>query len=156
MDPPGGAGDGRHEVQVTPMVPIMLPVLGNLACRLLIKVLVRFAWVKQFSIPVPVPRRSPPPVVPHAEVQHKILSPLAEVARELDVSPLFPVDGGDRTLSLDLGPRRAKRVRKPFAGPVVGFGSPCMMFTCFCVIAVFVKKPTRAATARARLGSNDG
>ena len=36
------AGDGRQEVQVTAMVPIQLPVLGNLACRLLDKVLV---WV---------------------------------------------------------------------------------------------------------------
>ena len=38
----------------------------------------------------------------------------------------------------------------------MSFGGPCMMFTCFSVIAVFVKIPTRATTTRARLGSNDG
>ena len=31
-----------------------------------------------------------------------------------------------------------------------------MIFTCLSVVAVFVMTPTRAATARARLGSNDG
>ena len=41
------AGDGRQEVQVTAMVPIQLPVLGNLPCRLLVKVLIWVAWVKQ-------------------------------------------------------------------------------------------------------------
>ena len=46
-------GDG-----LTAMVPIQLPVLGNLACRLLVKVLVWVAWVKQLSVAVPVPRRS--------------------------------------------------------------------------------------------------
>ena len=50
MDPPGGAGDDRHEVQVTPMILIKLPVLGNLACRLLIEVLVRVAWVKELQV----------------------------------------------------------------------------------------------------------
>ena len=74
MDPPRGAGDGRHEVQVTPMVPIMLPALGNLACRLLIKVLVRVAWVKQFSNPVPVSRRSAPPVVPQMRERQLLMS----------------------------------------------------------------------------------
>ena len=56
---PGSAGDGRQEVQVTAMVPIQLPVLGNLACRLLVKVLIRDAGVKEFSVPVPVPRAAP-------------------------------------------------------------------------------------------------
>ena len=31
-------GDGRQEIQLTAMVPIELPVLGNLACRLLVKI----------------------------------------------------------------------------------------------------------------------
>ena len=38
MNPPRGAGDGRQEIQLTAMVPIELPVLCNLACRLLVKV----------------------------------------------------------------------------------------------------------------------
>ena len=41
-----------------------LPVLSNLACRLLVEVLVRAAGVKELSVPVPVPRRSAPTVVP--------------------------------------------------------------------------------------------
>ena len=77
MNPPGSAGDGRQEFQVTAMVPIQLPVLGNLACRLLVKVLVWVAWVKQLSVPVPVPRRSARAVVPEAEVEHEIQSILA-------------------------------------------------------------------------------
>ena len=36
------------------MVPIQLSVLGSLACRLLVKVLIRVARVKEFSVPVPV------------------------------------------------------------------------------------------------------
>ena len=46
MNPPRSAGDGRQEIQLTAMVPIELPVLGNLACRLLVEVLVRAAGVK--------------------------------------------------------------------------------------------------------------
>ena len=42
MNPPRSAGDvshdGRQEIQLTAMVPIELPVLGNLACRLLVKI----------------------------------------------------------------------------------------------------------------------
>ena len=34
VNPPRSAGDGRQEIQLTAMVPIELPVLGNLACRL--------------------------------------------------------------------------------------------------------------------------
>ena len=68
MNPPRSAGDGRQEIQLTAMVPIELPVLGNLACRLLVKVLVRVARVKELSVPVPVPRRSAPAVMPKAEV----------------------------------------------------------------------------------------
>ena len=52
MNPPRSAGDCRHEIQLTAMVPVELPVLGNLACRLLVKVLVRVARVKQFAVPV--------------------------------------------------------------------------------------------------------
>ena len=81
MNAPGSAGDGRQEVQVTAMVPIQLPVLRNLACRLLVKVLVWVAWVNQFSVPVPVPRRRARAVVLEAGVEHEILSPLADVAR---------------------------------------------------------------------------
>ena len=55
MNPPRSAGDGRQEIQLTAMVPIERPVLGNLACRLLVKVLVRVARVKELSVPVPVP-----------------------------------------------------------------------------------------------------
>ena len=82
MNPPGSAGDGRQEVQVTAMVPIQLPVLGNLACRLLVKVLIRVAGVKELSVPVPVPRRSACAVVPE-EAEHQILSspPLVCVSR---------------------------------------------------------------------------
>ena len=47
----------------------------QLACRLLVKVLVRVAGVKELSVPVPVPRRSAPTVVPHTEVKHEVLSP---------------------------------------------------------------------------------
>ena len=86
------------------MVPIELPVLGNLGCRLLIKVLVRLARVEKLSVSVPVPRRSAPAVVPEAEVEHKVLSPIPKVAHQLEVSPLVAVDSGDRTLSLDPGP----------------------------------------------------
>ena len=67
MNAPGSAGDGRQEVQVTAMVPIPLPVLGNLACRLLVKVLVWVAWVKQLSVPMPVPRSSARVAVPDPE-----------------------------------------------------------------------------------------
>ena len=45
-------GDGRQEIQLTAMVPIDLPVLGNLSCRLLVEVLVRAAGVKELSVPV--------------------------------------------------------------------------------------------------------
>ena len=34
------------------MVPIQLPVLGNLACRLLVKVLVGVACMKELSVPL--------------------------------------------------------------------------------------------------------
>ena len=61
-------GDGRQEIQLTAMVPIELSVLGNLACRVLIKVPVRVVRVKELSIPVPVPRRSAPAVMPKADV----------------------------------------------------------------------------------------
>ena len=37
MDAACSAGDGRQEVQVTAMVPVQLPVLGDLACRLLVR-----------------------------------------------------------------------------------------------------------------------
>ena len=50
MNPPESAGNDRQEIQLTAMVPIQLPVLGNLACRLLVKVLIRVAWVKEFSV----------------------------------------------------------------------------------------------------------
>ena len=63
VDPDGSAGDGRKEIQLTAMISIQLPVLGNLACRLVIKVLVRAAGVKKLSVPVPVPRRSARAVV---------------------------------------------------------------------------------------------
>ena len=85
------------------MVPIELPVLGNLACRLLVEVLVRAAGVKELSVPVPVPWRSAPAVVPHAEIKHKVLSPIPKVVHQLEGSPLVAVYSGDRTLSLDLG-----------------------------------------------------
>ena len=49
-----------------------LPVLSNLACRLLVEVLVRAAGVKELSVPVPVPWRSAPTVVPHAEIKHTL------------------------------------------------------------------------------------
>ena len=77
---PGSAGDGRQEVQVTAMVPIQLPVLGNLACRLHVKILIRVAWVKQLSVPAPVPRSSARAVVPEAEFEYKVLSPIPNVA----------------------------------------------------------------------------
>ena len=80
MNPPRSAGDGRQEIQLTAMVPIELSVLGNLACRLLVKVLVRVARVKELSVPVPVPRRSAPAVMPKADVEHKVLSPIPNVA----------------------------------------------------------------------------
>ena len=85
------------------MVSVQLPVLLNLACRLLVEVLVRVAGVKELSVPVPVPGRSAPTVVPHAEVEHKVLSPIPKVAHQLEVSPLVAVYSGDRTLSLELG-----------------------------------------------------
>ena len=54
MNPPRSAGDGvtdgRQEIQLTAMVPIERPVLCNLACRLLVEVLVRAAGVKELSI----------------------------------------------------------------------------------------------------------
>ena len=62
---------------VTAMVPIQLPVRVNLACRLLIKVFVRFAWVEQCSGSVPVLRRSARTRMPAAEVEHEILVPIA-------------------------------------------------------------------------------
>ena len=37
MNPPRSAGDGRQEIQLTAMVPIELPVLSNLAGRLLVE-----------------------------------------------------------------------------------------------------------------------
>ena len=43
VNPPRSAGDGRQEIQLTAMVPIELPVLGNLGGRLLVKVLVEAA-----------------------------------------------------------------------------------------------------------------
>ena len=64
-------------LQLTAIVSIQLPVLGNLACRLLVEVLVRVAGVKEFSVAVPVPRRSACAVVPEAEVEHEILCPIA-------------------------------------------------------------------------------
>ena len=72
MNPPRSAGDCRHEIQLTAMVPVELPVLGILACRLLAKVLVRVARVKQFSVPVRVPRRSTHPVMPKADVDRSL------------------------------------------------------------------------------------
>ena len=68
MNPPRSAGDGRQEVQLTAMIPIERPALGNLAGRLVVKILIRVARVKELSVPVPVPRRSAPAVVPKAEV----------------------------------------------------------------------------------------
>ena len=64
------------------MVSVQLPVLLNLACRLLVEVLIRVAGVKEFSVPVPVPRRSACAVVPE-EAEHQILSspPLVCVSR---------------------------------------------------------------------------
>ena len=59
-EPARKRGDGGQDVQVTAMVPIQLSVLGSLACRLLVKVLVWVAWMEQFSVPVPVPRSSAP------------------------------------------------------------------------------------------------
>ena len=66
------------------MVPIDLPVLGNLGCRLLVKTLVRLARVEELSVPVPVPRRSAPVVMPEAEVEHEVLSPIPKVAHQLE------------------------------------------------------------------------
>ena len=59
-EPARKRGDGGQDVKVTAMVPIQLSVLGSLACRLLVKVLVWVAWMEQFSVPVPVPRSSAP------------------------------------------------------------------------------------------------
>ena len=81
----------RMQKQQSQQLSIQLPVLGNLACRLVIKVLVRAAGVKKLSVPVPVPWRSAPAVVPHAEVEHKVLSPSPKVAHQLEVSPLVAV-----------------------------------------------------------------
>ena len=156
MNPPRSAGDGRQEIQLTAMVPIELPVLGNLGCRLLVKVLVGAARVEELSVSVPVPRRSAPAVVPKAEVEHKVLSPIPNVAHEFEVSPLVAVDSGDRTLSLDLGPCGTKAGRQALARPVVSLSSSCVMFACFGVIAVQVKIPTPTAAARARLRRNNG
>ena len=63
------------------MVPIQLLVLGNLACRFLVKDPFRVARVKQFFLPVPVPRRSARAIVSKAEVKHEILGPTADVIR---------------------------------------------------------------------------
>ena len=52
MNPPRSAGNGRQEIQLTVMVPIELPVLVNLACRLLVKVLVGVACMKELSVPL--------------------------------------------------------------------------------------------------------
>ena len=123
MNPARGAGDGRQEIQLTVMIPIELPVLCNLAFRFLVKVLVRLARVKKLSVSVPVPRRSAPAVVPKAEVEHKVLSPIPNVAHEFEVSPLVAVDSGDRTLSLDLGPCGTKAGRQALACPVVSLSS---------------------------------
>ena len=115
-------------MQLTMVLPIELPVLGNLACRLLVEVLVRLARVKKLSVSVPVPRRSAPAVVPKAEVEHKVLSPIPNVAHEFEVSPLVAVDSGDRTLSLDLGPCGTKAGRQALARPVVSLSSSCVDF----------------------------
>ena len=127
MNPPRSAGDCRHEIQLTAMVPVELPVLGNLACRLLVKILIRVAGVKELSIPVPVPRRSAHTVVPHTEVKHEVLSPIPKVAHQLEVSPLVAVNSGDRTLSLDPGPCGTKAGRQALARPVVSLSSSCVM-----------------------------
>merc|ERR1712070_2074 len=58
------------------------------------KVLVRLARVKKLSVPVPVPRRSAPAVMPEAEVEHKVLSPIPKVAHQLEVSPLVADTAG--------------------------------------------------------------
>ena len=55
---------------------MQLPVLSNLACRFLVNVLVRVAGVRELSVPVPVDQRSARAVVPEAEVEHEIPSPL--------------------------------------------------------------------------------
>ena len=123
VNPPRSAGDGRQEIQLTAMVPIELPVLGNLGCRFLVKVLVGAARVEELSVSVPVPRRSAPAVVPHTEVKHEVLSPIPKVAHQLEVSPLVAVDSGDRTLSLDPGPCGAKAGSQALARPVVGLSS---------------------------------
>jgi len=156
VNPPRSAGDGRQEIQLTAMVPIDLPVLGNLSCRLLVEVLVRAAGVKELSVPVPVPWRSAPAVVPEAEVEHEVLSPIPEVAHQLEVAPLVAVDSGDCTLSLDPGPCGTKAGRQALARPVVSLSSSCVMFACFGVIAIQVKTPTPTAAARARLRRNNG
>jgi hypothetical protein len=114
MNPPRSASDGRQKIQLmTAMVPIELPVLSNLACRLLVKVLVRFARVIELSVPVPLPRRSAPAAVlqavPKAEVEHKVLSPIDHPSHPqcsplVRGPPLVAVDIGDHTLSLDLVP----------------------------------------------------
>ena len=131
-------------------------ILDNLACRLVIKVLVQVAGVKELSVPVPVPRRSAPAVMPEAEVEHEVLSPIPEVAHQLEVAPLVAVDSGDCTLSLDPGPCGTKAGRKALACPVVSLSSSCVMFACFGVIAIQVKTPTPTAAARARLRRNNG
>ena len=128
VNPSRSAGDGRQEIQLTAMVPIELPVLGNLGCRLLVKVLVRLARVKKLSVPVPVPRRSAPAVMPEAEVEHKVLSPIPKVAHQLEVSPLVAVDSGDRTLSLDRGPCGTEAGRQALASTVVSLSSWCTIF----------------------------
>ena len=81
MNAPGSAGDGWQEVQVTLMVPMQLPILGNRACRFLVNVLVRVAGVRELSVPVPVDQRSARAVVPEAQVEHEIPSPIAAVTR---------------------------------------------------------------------------
>ena len=88
MNPPRSAGDGRQEIQLTAVVPVELPVLCNDAGRLLVKVLVRVAGVKERSVPVPVPRRSAPTVVPHTEVKHEVLSPIPQ-----EIYALKPAQG---------------------------------------------------------------
>ena len=71
MNPARGAGDGRQEVDGddsdrAPAAPCTLQ-----SCfPFLVLVLVRLARVKKLSVPVPVPRRSAPAVMPEAEVEH--------------------------------------------------------------------------------------
>jgi hypothetical protein len=63
------------------MVPIQLPVLGNLACRLLVKVLVGVACMKELSVPL----------------HDTLFTALALAARQEDSSKLPPA----RTLEIE-------------------------------------------------------